>query len=107
VVAEHADELGLHRALLEARGHIYAHSDHTAYRALYDPAGPDGKGTGEPPALIEMAITGDVLLKIAELSTKQGARFDAEAAKLHVQFSGSVVPSGSQSEMFDEAERTS
>jgi hypothetical protein len=96
------DELGLHRGLLEARDHIFAHADHTAYRALFDPPGPEGAPTGEPPALIEMQIVAEVMLKIAAMAERQHARFEAEAARLYAEFKGVLVPTGTQSIVFDE-----
>jgi hypothetical protein len=101
---EEEDERNLHRALLEARDHIHVHADHTAYRAMFDPPRPDGRARGEPPMTIEMAITQGVLLKIADMSTRQAVRFQAEAERLYATFSDVRVPSGSQSPMFDKAE---
>jgi len=82
---------------MEARRHIYVHADHTAYRAIWH--APGGK-----PVLTEIALIAEVLVKITSMCLTQAARFDAEANRLYPEFEGALVPSGSQSSIFDASE---
>ena len=94
---EDEEELALHKSLMEARRHIYVHADHTAYRAIWH-------APGERPVLTEIALIAEVLVKIASMCLTQAARFDAEANRLYPEFEGVLVPSGSQSPLFDASE---
>ena len=91
-----AGRLELHMGLMDARDHIYAHADHTAYRALHDPYG----GT-DLPILIEQAIPREVLSAIAVMCREQQDRFQAEAKRLLDEISPALVRTGTLIKHFD------